>query len=412
MSKSVCWVNHRLISILVLGFSSGLPLGLISSTLQAWFTVSGASLMTIGWLTLVGQPYAAKFLWAPLLDRFSWARLGRRRCWIFAMQCGLGLALLVMSYGDPKAMPILVCLLAFTVALFSSTQDTAIDAYRTELLASEEQGVGVAMNTIAYRVAMIVSTSIALVLAATISWHWMYWVMGLTFLCLALFTLYMPDSDVQISMPTTIQEAFIAPGKELLQRKHIILVLIFIVIYKLCDAMALSLNTTFLIRGVGFNLIEIGAISKIVGLTASLLGSVVGGFLLPRLGLYRALFQFGLLQTLSNLGYAWLAWYGKSLFGMGAAIFGEYFCGGMATVAFIVFLMQLCDKRYTATQYALFSAIAALGRVFIGPVAAVVVKHIGWVDFYILTAFVGLPALIILRWLNQSRSMVYSVSKP
>ena len=168
--------------------------------------------------------------------------------------------------------------------------------------------------------------------------------------------------------------------------------------------MALSLNTTFLIRGVGFSLVQIGAISKTVGLIASLLGSAVGGLLLPYLGLYRSLWYFGILQMTSNLLYAWLAAIGKNITVMSIAIFGENFCGGLATVAFVVFLMNLCDRRYTATQYALFSAVASLGRIFIGPMSAVLVQHIGWIDFYILSVIVGLPALVILYFLNPSEA--------
>lgn len=394
--------NRRLLSVFLLGFSSGLPLGLVSSTLQAWYTVSGASLMTIGWLTLVGQPYAYKFLWAPLLDRFSWARLGRRRTWIVAMQCGLAISLLLMAYTDPKTMPIWVGIFALITAIFSATQDTAIDAYRTEILETHEQGMGVAFNTIAYRIAMIVSTALALLLAATIGWQMMYAIMGALFLLLAIFTLYVPSPQTPIQQPTDIIEAISAPCRELFQRPYIVWLLIFIVIYKLCDAMALSLNTTFLIRGMGFTLIEIGAVSKMIGLVAALLGSVAGGWLMPRLGVYRALLQFGFLQAASNLLYAWLAWYGKNMIVMSAALFGEYFCGGLATVALVVFLMQLCDRRYTATQYALFSAVAALGRIFIGPLAAVIVKHVGWIDFYVITALTGVPALMIVWWLRQN----------
>lgn len=394
------WLNRRLISVFVLGFASGLPLGLIGTTLQAWYTVSGASLLTIGWLTFVGQPYAFKFLWAPFLDRFSWKKFGRRRTWMISMQCVLGMSLFAISLSNPKTMPLSLCFFALLTAFFSATQDTAIDAYRTELLSLKERGVGVAMNTVAYRVAMIVSTSLALILAATLSWHVMYRIMGLLFLGLAVFTVYIPNSDALHPLSTPWKAAWTAPCRELYQRKNIAWLLIFIVLYKLPDAMALSLNTTFLIRDMGFSLIEVGAISKVVGLLAALAGSLIGGFLLPKLGLYRSLMQFGLWQALSNLGYAWLAAFGKSTFAMGAVIFGEYFCGGLATVAFVVLLMQLCDQRYTATQYALFSAVAALGRIFIGPLAAVVVTQVGWIDFYLLSGLLGLPPLIILMRMN------------
>lgn len=394
------YINSKIAMILLLGFSSGLPLGLIGSTLQAWFTVAGASLVTIGWLSLIGQPYAFKFLWAPLLDRFSLSRLGRRRGWILAMQIAMSICLFVMVIFNPHASPKMVGFLAFLIAIFSATQDTAIDAYRTELLSEQETGVGVSANTVGYRVAMIVSTAFALMLTAIFSWQMIYCLMAVLFILLALVTFKAPRVIHQAKPPASLKEAVIAPAKEFLGRRHVVMLVLFIVIYKLCDAMALSLNTTFLIRGVGFSLVEIGAISKGVGLAAALLGSVVGGVLMPRLGVYRALMCFGILQMLSNLLFAWLAVVGKITMLMAVAVFGENFFGGMATIAFVVFLMNNCDRRYTATQYALFSALAALGRIFIGPISAVVVKHVGWVDFYILSTLVGLPALFILRQLK------------
>lgn len=392
---------RRLLTILLLGFSSGLPLGLITSTLQAWYTISGVSLVTIGWLSLVGQPYAYKFLWAPLLDRWMPLNLGRRRSWILLMQLGLAITFAVMAFMNPAKTPVFLALLALCVALFSSTQDTAIDAYRTELLSESERGLGVSANTIAYRVAMIVSSAMALIIAALVSWRAMYLMMSGCFLLLMLVTKIAPNPIENQHSPKSLREAMIAPMHSFFSQKNAVLILLFIVLYKLCDAMALSLNTAFLIRGVGFSLVQIGAISKTVGLVAALLGSVAGGLLMPYLGLYRSLWYFGILQMASNLLYAWLAFVGKNITVMSVAIFGENFCGGLATVAFIVFLMNLCDRRYTATHYALFSAVASLGRIFIGPISAVLVQHIGWIDFYILSAMVGLPALMILFLLFQ-----------
>ncbi|MCX7125197.1 MAG: hypothetical protein NTU49_05480 [Gammaproteobacteria bacterium] len=212
-------------------------------------------------------------------------------------------------------------------------------------------------------------------------------------------TKHAPNPSVEKSLPSTIKEAMIAPMRAFFSKKNAVLILVFIVLYKLCDAMALSLNTTFLIRGVGFSLIQIGAISKTVGIAASLLGSIVGGLLMPYLCVYRALWIFGFLQLSSNLLYAWLAFVGKNIIVMSIAIFGEYFCGALASIALVVYLMGLCDLRYTATQYALFSAVASLGRIFVGPVSAVIVKHWGWVDFYIFTAVIGLPALVVLKFI-------------
>ena len=395
------YLNKRVLTVFFMGFASGLPLGLVGATLQAWYTVSGASLIAIGWLTLVGQPYAYKFLWAPLLDRFEPLRLGRRRSWILCMQAMLVIGLATMGFLNPTKTPLFLAGIALCVAIFSATQDTAIDAYRTELLEVHERGVGVSAYTVAYRIAMMVSSALALMIAALLSWHILYFLMAACFGVLMLITWRSPNPAAVSHAPLSIKDAMLAPLAHFFSRKYAFWILLFIVLYKLCDAMALSLNTTFLIRVMHFSLIQIGAISKTVGLTAALMGSVVGGFLLPYFILYRSLMLFCFLQLISNLLYAWLYMAGKNMLIMSIAIFGENFCSGLATVAFIVFLMQLCDKRYTATQYALFSAFAALGRIFIGPVSAVLVDHVGWVDFYIVSSLVGLPALVILSLLHK-----------
>src|SRR3989338_6344816 len=397
-------MNKRILTILFLGFSYGLPLGLISSTLQAWYTVSGVSLVTIGWLTLVGQPYAYKFLWAPFLDRWMPLNLGRRRSWIFLMQLALALSFIAMAFCHPQKTPLFLAIIAFCVAIFSATQDTAIDAYRTELLTEKEQGLGVSANTVAYRIAMMVSGALALIIAAKTNWEVLYLLIAGCFFGLMIVTKTASDTHTH-AQPTTLTAAMIEPMRSFFTRKNAALILIFIVIYKLCDAMALSLNTTFLIRGMGFSLVQIGMISKTAGIVALFLGSIFGGLLMPYLGVYRALWIFGILQMTSNLLYAWLAFVGKNITLMALAIFGENFCSALATIAFVVFLMNLCDRRYTATHYALFSAVAALGRIFMGPISAVIVDHVGWVDFYIFSAVIGLPSLILLCRIQHIRAI-------
>lgn len=307
------YLNSRIITIFFMGFASGLPLGLVSATLQAWYTVSGASLLAIGWLTLVGQPYAYKFFWAPFLDRFHFLQinLGRRRSWILGMQGLLACSLFFMGLSSPSKMPLGLAFIAVAVAVFSATQDTALDAYRTELLSEAEQGLGVSANTIAYRLAMIVSGALALMLAAFLNWHVMYFIMAAIFLGLMLVTFFAPSPVATEQLPVSMKDAIVSPFSEFFAKKQAILILAFIVLYKLCDAMALSLNTTFLIRAMHFNLIQIGAVSKTVGLLAALLGSALGGILLPFFNLYYSLIFFGFLQLASNLLYAWLYIVGK-----------------------------------------------------------------------------------------------------
>lgn len=408
------YFNRRLMTIFFLGFSSGLPLALISSTLQAWYTVAGVSIVTIGWLTLAQQPYSYKFLWAPFLDRWMPIKLGRRRSWIFLMQLALALSFIGMAFLHPEKTPLFLAIMALLVAFFSSTQDTAFDAYRTEILPDQEKGLGTSVYIIAYRVAMMVSGALALILAAKIGWRAMYLIMAGCFIGLMFVTKLAPNPVETIHQPNTLKKAIIEPMHSFFTRKNAVLILVFIIIYKLCDAMALSLNTTFLIRGVGFSLVQIGAISKTMGIIALFFGSMLGGLLMRYISVYRALMIFGFLQMSSNLLYAWIAVVGKNVFVMATAIFGEYFFSALGTVAFLVFLMNLCDRRYTATQYALFSAVAALGRIFIGPVSAEIVKHVGWIDFYIFSAIVGLPSLFILWYLKNtvliSRDGIQNVS--
>lgn len=397
--------NKRTVSVLLMGFASGLPLVLIGSTLQAWYTVTGVSLMTIGTLTLVQQPYIFKFLWAPLMDRYSPLKnMGRRRSWIFFMQLALFLSLLVMAYLKPETHPWLLAYAALLVAFFSATQDVSIDAYRTDILSADEKGLGSALTSIGYRVAMLIAGAVALILAGEIGWRVTYIIMALLMLTEALVTLWAPKPSSHDVPPQTLLNAVIEPMHDFFKRgvKPACMILLFIMLYKIADALALALNTAFLIRGVGFSLIAIGGIYKIVSLIATLLGSFIGGVWFNRLGLYRSLMIFGVLQTAANLTFMWLALVGKSYLVMIIAVFSDYFCGGLGSVAMIVLLMNLCNHRFTATQYALFSAVAAIPRVFIGPLAALLVDHFGWAEFYAISFFFGFPALILLWILKKS----------
>ena len=392
--------NPRIYAVFLLAFSSGLPLLLTGSTLQACFTVSGVGIYTIGALTLVCQPYVYKFLWAPLFDRFVPLKLGRRRSWILLMQFALAVSLAVMAFFTPTKAPWALASIALIVSFFSASQDIGIDAYRTDILPIQERGLGAALNTIGYRIAMLIAGAIALIMAAKIGWRITYLFMaGLMFLEMFV-TVWAPRPE-HYAAPKSLAKAVIEPWREFMTRRNAIVFLVFIVIYKLSDAFALSLNTYFLIHGVGFSLIEIGTVAKVSALPAALLGSFIGGVLLPRMGLYRSLMYFGFLQMASNLVFIWLAVVGKNILVMGTAIFVENLCGSLGTVAFVVLLMSLCNKRYTATQYALLSALAAVGRVYVGPEAAWMVKQIGWIEFYIWTFFMGIPALAILWWLNR-----------
>lgn len=397
--QKIC--NKRIIAITLLSFSSGLPLALTGSTLQAWYTMAGVSIMTIGALSLVGQPYVYKFLWAPLLDRFMPLNMGRRRSWMFVMQLLLVVGLLIMAFLHPGKDPWLMATIALCVAFFSASQDVAIDAYRTDILKIDERGLGAAMNTIGYRFAMLISGAVALIFASTLGWRVTYIIMACLMALELLVTYWSPCPTERIVPPRTLSSAIVEPWKDFLSRKSAVIILIFIVIYKLSDAFAISLNTYFLLHGIGFSLIELGSVAKITFLAGSLIGALVGGLLMPRLGMYRSLMIFGFLQMASNLLFIPLVYIGKSIGFMAFSLFAESFCGGLSTVAFVAFLMALCDRRFTATQYALLSALAAVGRVFVGPEAAFMVEHLGWVQFYLWTFVMGIPSLGILWWLRQ-----------
>ncbi len=403
------YMNRRVMSVLLMGFASGLPMVLIGSTLQAWFTMSGVDIVTIGALSLVGQPYIYKFLWAPLLDRFSPLSMGRRRSWVLLMQTFVVAMLLVLAWMDPAKHPMHVAMIALVIALFSATQDTAIDAYRTDVLLPDERGIGAAAVTIGYRVAMLVAGALGLILAASLGWHVMYLLMAALMAVSCVVTIMAPRVASDEHQALTTREAIVEPWREFMRRDDAWLLLVFIVIYKLCDAFAISLNTTFLLRGLHFSLQQVGAYSKALGLSGTILGSVAGGVAMPWLGLYRSLMWFGVAQMLSNLFFMWMALVPKSLMLMASGLFIENFCGGLSAVAFVAFLMLLCNRRYSATQYALFSALAAVGRVFIGPIAGVVVNRLGWVDFYLTSVIIGVPSLILLWWLKHR--MDFSLQK-
>lgn len=390
--------NRRIAATLLLGFSSGLPLALVGGTLQAWFTVSGVDIVTIGFLGLVGQPYVYKFLWAPFMDRFVPPLFGRRRGWLLLTQITVSIAIAAMAFFNPAITPGALSALALVVAFLSASQDIAVDAYRTDVLQPRERGLGAAVSVGGYRMAMIVSGGLALILADHIGWSAMYLLMAASMAIGVLGTLLGPEPEIAPRVPSSLAQAVLKPWQEFMARRAALALLLLIVLYKLGDAFAGSLTLAFLLRGAGFTLTEIGAVYKTVSLVATLVGAVFGGSLLASLGLYRALLLFGVLQALSNLGFMWLALSGKSMVLMVSAVAFENFAGGMGTAAFVALLMALCDHRYTATQYALLSALSAIGRVFVGPAAGYLVTWLGWPDFFAATFATALPGLGLL-WL-------------
>lgn len=409
------YLNKRnLFATLLLGFSSGLPLALTASTLQAWFTVTGASILAIGSLGLIGQPYVYKFLWAPLLDRWIPPLLGRRRGWLIITQVALLFAIAGMTLADPKTSPTLLVSLAFLVAFLSASQDIAVDAYRTDVLKPNERGLGATLTSWGYRIAMLVSSALALVLAEYLGWRPMYLLMA-SLMSIGLFASWFGEEPVnnQQNTPANLRAAVVEPFKEFLSRKSAWLILLFIILYKLGDALSVSLTTPFLIRGLGFSLTTVAFVNKGIGFVATMLGLLAGGLLMTRIRLFRALFYFGILQAGAILALLQLALAGHNYKLLVGAIFIDNFCNAMAGIAFLSFIMSICDHRYTATQFALFSALASVGRVFIGPLAGLIVTYFSWPTFFILSLAACLPGLGLLWYLrgNVNNGRVASTTK-
>ncbi|TQJ95010.1 PAT family beta-lactamase induction signal transducer AmpG [Achromobacter sp. SLBN-14] len=388
--------------MLVLGFASGLPLALTSGTLQAWATVEGVPLQEIGFLTLVGTAYTIKFLWAPLVDRFAPPLLGRRRGWMLVTQVLLAAAILAMGALSPSSALMPLALLAVLVAFLSATQDIAFDAYCTDVLRKEERGAGAAIKVMGYRLAMIVSGGLALIMADQwIGWGNTYMVMGGLMLLCALATLWAPEPEHVARAPRSLREAVAEPLHEFFTRRGALSVLLLIVLYKLGDAFAGALSTTFLIRGAGFTPTEVGTVNKVLGLAATIIGALAGGSLMARWGLYRSLMAFGLLQAVSNLAYWLIAVSPKNLWLMATGVGIENLCGGLGTASFVGLLMALCRQRFSATQFALLSALSAVGRTYLaGPLTPPLVNHLGWPGFFLLTVVIAIPGLVLLKVLR------------
>ena len=400
--------SRRIGVITVLGFSSGLPLALTGATLQAWMTVSGVDLRTIGIFALVGMPYTLKFLWSPLMDRFVPPWLGRRRGWIVMTQILLVVGISVMAFNSPREGPILLAVLALLVAFASASQDIVIDAYRTDVLEESERGVGAAVSVMGYRIAWLVSGALALILSDHIGWHNTYLLMAAVMGVGILSALAGPEPDGKIVPPKSMKEAIAGPMKDYFSRDSALLLLLLIVLYKLGDAYAGALTTAFLIRGVGFSASEVGTINKGLGFISVIIGAIFGGTLMVKLKLFRSLLVFGILQAISNLSFMVLAWTGKSYGMLVFAVAFENLSSGMGTAAFVSLLMAMCNHRYTATQYALLSSLAALGRIFVSPTSGFLVESIGWASFFFVTFLAAFPGLALLCLLRDQISRLKS----
>lgn len=395
--------SRRCTAALLLGFASGLPLALSGATLQAWLTTEGLSLKTIGWFSLAGQPYAWKFLWAPALDRYALPWLGRRRGWMAVLQLALAASVAAIALTPIPAGLLLLAALAVAVAFLSATQDIVIDAWRTEILQPEERGLGAGAAVLGYRLGMLVSGALSLVAAGSFGWRPVLLGLALLLALMPLLTLWAPESadTAAAGRPASLQEAVWEPLKDLLSRPSAAGLLLLVALYKLSDAFQLALSTTFLLRGAGFHLEEVAVVNKVVALIAVIAGVMLGGAGLARLGLVRALLLFGSLQAATSLLFVALALRGHDFPLMVFSVVFENLASGMGTAAFAALLMALCRVRYSATQYALLSALSALGRIYAGPLTGALVEAYGWPLFFGFAALTGLPGLALVAGLRR-----------
>lgn len=391
----------RLLIIFVLGFSSGLPMALVGTTLQAWFASSGMSVVATGMLGLLGIPYVYRMLWAPIVDHYSLFQLGKRRSWILVTQVLLLIGFNVLAWCSPLSQPGLMAGIAFFLASCSATQDIAIDAHRTEYLPLSEHGIGASLAVFGYRFAMLLSGGFALVLAHYYGWEVTYQLMGLLMIPGILIVLWSPEPSLPSTSSTSMINTFIDPIKELLARPGILSLLFFIFFYKLGEAFTSSSSGVmmpFLIQGLNFSLQTIGIVNKVIGVISLLLGGLLSGVMLMRWSLYRALFCFGLIQALTNLFFVALAFTGKSMVLLVMAVISDNFTAGMGTTALVALIMRVVDKRFTATQFSILVSISALPRVLSGPISAVLYSWFGWIGVFELSF---LMALIFIPFLTR-----------
>ncbi len=404
--------DRRIIAIFFMGFSSGLPLALSGATLAVWMAESNISLTTIGFFALVGIAYNLKFLWAPLMDRgrIPWLtrRLGRRRSWALTTQIALMATLVELGHSDPTINLEKTALLAMLVAFFSASQDIVIDAFRIDLLADHEQGAGAASTQLGYRGGMLVSGAGALYAATYGGWPFAYMAMAACVCVGMAAVLFTPEptdngatAEVKTSFSRQLYEAVVAPFTDFMRRHgEWMVILVFILFYKFGDALAGVMASPFYVD-MGFTKIEIANVSKIFGVAATVVGIVVGGAMVYRLGIFRTLLLCGILQALSNHMFAYQATVGHDVGLLAATIGIENVTGGMGSAAFVAYLSSLCSHVFSATQYALLSSVMALGRTVLASGGGWAAQELGWVTFFMASTAAALPGLLLLIWLMR-----------
>ena len=404
------YFDKRIVTILFLGFASGLPLLLVLSTLSFWLKDAKVSIAAIGLFSLVRLPYGLKFLWSPIIDSIELPYLtkimGRRRSWAIVIQILLMMSIVAMAGTYPEETPLVTAFCALLVAFFSASQDIVIDAYRIEILEEDEQGAGSAMIVLGYRIAMLFSGAGALWLAISFSWNMVYLIMGLASLVgiitilLAKEPVFIKKSEIKANFFKT---SVIAPLKDFIKRPNAVLILLFIMFYKLCDTYIGPMANPFYVE-MGFSKETIASITQVYGMGATIVGGIIGGLLVKRYGIMKSLFIGGVLQALSNLMYALQAMVGNNASFLILTISFENMSGGVGTTAFVAYMSSLCSIAYTATQYALLSSLMAFARDVIASSSGYMVASFGWINFFIITMFMAIPGLWILGHMSKKQN--------
>ena len=409
--SSIIWrdlFTKKMLICVFTGFTSGLPLFILISLLPAWLSSSGMDLKTIGLFALIQFPFTWKFIWAPLFDRYSFG-MGRRRGWLIIFQ--LLLLTTICSFGviEPRSQLSVIAIISTVIAFFSASQDIVIDAYRRELLSDYELGIGNAIHVNAYKISSLIPGSLALILADSFDWEFVFIITGLFMLPGIIMTLLIKEPILKYGTPKTLKEAVIEPFKEFKNRKGIkgaFLILIFIFLYKIGDSMATALATPFYLD-LGFSMTEIGVIAKNAGLWPGIIGGLAGGIWMIKLGINRALWIFGFMQMFATLSFAWLALSGDNNLILAITVGLEFFAAGLGTTAFIAYIAKTTHPKYTATQFALFTGLASVPRTFTNASTGYLVEFFGWYHFFIFCFLIAIPGMLLLfkiaPW-NQSKS--------
>jgi PAT family beta-lactamase induction signal transducer AmpG len=387
--------SRRMLVAFLMGFSCGLPLLLTVSLLQAWMTEEGVDLALIGLMSLVGLPYTLKFLWAPFLDRFTVSLLGRRRGWLLIAQLALMAAIVALGLCRPAEHPAALAVVALLVTFFSASQDIVVDAYRREDLSDEELGLGSSLYINGYRVGMLLASGGGLIMADYLPFPAVYLIMAACLLPGVATTLLTPEPETPAGIPRSMKEAVVEPLVDYFTRPSALWILAFILLYKLGDTMASAMTTPFYLD-IGFSKTEIGTVVKLFGFWATVIGSLVGGLAMLRLGIQRSLWVFGFLQAFSTAGFALLARAGHSVPMLSGVIAFENLSSGMGTAAYSAFMASITNRRFTATQYALLSSLMGIPRVMAAAPTGFLAKGIGWESFFLACAVIAAPGLLLL----------------